>query len=75
MPTDFMRSVTVVTEDSGWADFLSTVLFLMPYEEGRSLADSLEGVEALWVLNDRSIKMTDGLKDKARSQGATNPSE
>ncbi len=73
MPTDYMRSVTIITEDSGWADLLSTVVFLMPYEEGRAFVDALEGVEALWVLNDRSVEMTDGIKKAARSQGATNP--
>ncbi|NLD52780.1 MAG: FAD:protein FMN transferase [Clostridiales bacterium] len=73
MPTDFFRSVSIVTESSAYADLLSTCLFLMPYEEGRVFVESLEGVEALWILNDRSIRMTDGLKDKASSQGASNP--
>lgn len=75
MPTDFMRSVTIVTEDSGWADLLSTVLFLMPYEEGKEFVKNLNGVEALWVLNDRSVYMTEGLVSKARSLGASNPSK
>ena len=75
MPTDFMRSVTIITEDSGYADLLSTAVFLMPFEEGIMLVDKLQGVEAVWVLNDRSVVMTEGIKNSARSQGATNPSE
>ena len=70
-PSHFMRAVTIVAEDSGWADILSTAVFLMPYEEGRAFVDALEGVEALWVLNDRTVEMTDGMRGMARSQGAT----
>lgn len=73
MPSDHMRSVTVITEDSGYADLLSTALFLMPYEEGRAYVDGLDGVEALWVLNDRTVHMTEGLQQSARSLGASNP--
>ena len=73
MPSDFMRSVTVVTEDSGLADMLSTALFLMPWEEGLAfLKDFDQPVEAVWLLHDGSLVMTDGAKKMAHSQGAGN---
>lgn len=71
MPGDFMRSVTVVTKDSGYADLLSTTLFLLPYEEGRTLVDSLPDVEAYWILQDGTCCYTDGLKAHLMSEGAT----
>ncbi len=71
MPANFFRSVTVVAENSMYADFLSTELFLLPYEEGLELVKSLKGVEALWVFNDRTVHMTEGMKPYAHSMGAT----
>ncbi len=47
-PSEYWRSVSIVCEDSGLADALSTALFLMPYEEGKTLLESVEA-EALWV--------------------------
>lgn len=62
-PAVHFRSVSIITEDSGLADFLSSAVFLMEYEEGLELIHSLDGVEAIWLLEDGKIKMSDGLKD------------
>lgn len=62
-PADNFRAVTVITPDSGLADFLSTRLFLLSYEEGRALIDSLPAAEALWCFPDGSLRMTDGYRE------------
>ena len=72
MPGDYYRAVTVIAKDSGAADFLSTAVFLMPYEEGKNLIDSLEGVEAIWVMPDGTVNATDGAQKIMKSRGATN---
>lgn len=75
MPGDYFRAITIITEDSGAADFLSTAVFLMPYEEGKNLVDSLDGVEAVWVMPDGGVEATDGAKKIMKSQGATGGSK
>ncbi len=71
MPSRYFSAVTVVANDSGSADFLSTALFLLPYEKSRALADSLDDVEVLWIMPDGSTQFTSGLKQIMRSFGAT----
>ena len=52
MPADQYRSVSVICQDSGLGDVLSTALFCMNIEEGMAFAESLENVEVLWVFED-----------------------
>lgn len=61
-PAYYVRSVTVVTEDSGLADFLSSTLYLMSVDDGLALINSLNvDVDAVWLTNDGKIIHTSGL--------------
>ncbi len=72
MPANFFRSVSVLTPDSGLADFYSTTLFLLPLEEGKKAA-AAAGVDVLWVLPDGTLVATDGMKAVLKTLGgATN---
>ena len=51
LPGTFWRSVTIVCANSGLADALSTVLFLLPLDEGQVLLEKC-GAEAMWVDSD-----------------------
>ena len=62
MPSVYFRSVTVITNNSGLADSLSTALFTMSYEDGLSLVNKLGGVEVLWITKDGTQYRTDGLE-------------
>ena len=59
-PSDYMKSVTVVTDDSAYADFLSTYLFLLPVDDGIKYVNKLDNVEAIWYLNDDTTKESNG---------------
>jgi len=61
MPARFMRQATVIAGNSGYADYLSTLLFLSPPADALALAERLEGVEAVFVLNDGTIQRTTGV--------------
>jgi thiamine biosynthesis lipoprotein len=61
-PAEYFGSVTVITEDSGLADALSTALFCMSYEEGLALISSIGGAEAVWIYENGEIKTTSGIK-------------
>ena len=69
MPATENRAVSIVCEDSGVADIVSTAVFLLPYEEGLELVERLDGVEALWVRADGEVCMTEGMRAMSRSGG------
>ena len=62
-PGEKYLSVSVLTEDSGLGDALSTSLFLMDFDEGKRLVDSLENVEAMWVMPDGKQQYSENFKN------------
>ena len=61
-PGNYCRSLTIVTENSGLADFLSSTLFLMSPQDGLDLINRLNvEVEAIWLLEDGQILHTNGI--------------
>ena len=72
-PAKYHRSVSILTEDSGLADALSTALFMMSVEDGKALIQSIregssplgadfkvEDLEAMWIDADGHQEYTDG---------------
>jgi thiamine biosynthesis lipoprotein len=55
-----LLAVTIITDNSMDADALSTAVFVLGYEKGRTLVESLEGVEAVFVFDDMSVRKTAG---------------
>ena len=62
-PACTFRSTTVVGDDAGLCDALSTALFLLPLEKGKALIEKTAGVEAFWILADGSTAESSGFSD------------
>lgn len=69
MPANHYRAVTVMVRDSGLADFMSSTVFILPYEESRKLVESIEGLEALWIFSDDRIEISKGMKEVMKKFG------
>jgi thiamine biosynthesis lipoprotein len=54
-------SVTIIAEGSMDADALSTSVFALGYKDGAALVESLKGIEAIFVFEDRSVRSTKGV--------------
>lgn len=63
MPGTNFQSVSVLSDDSGLADALSTALFTMTYDEGISLIEKISDVEAMWVLPDGQQRYSSNFND------------
>lgn len=62
LPGTKYLSVSVITNDSGLGDAMSTALFIMGYEEGKKLVENTENLEAMWVLPDGTQLYSSGFK-------------
>lgn len=63
MPANEFASVSILTGDSGVADALSTSVFNMSFEDGLKLVNSMEGVEAVWIMHDGTIRYSDNFEE------------
>ena len=61
-PGKHWNAVSVVCEDSGLADALSTALFLLPKEEGEKIAKQ-NGAVACWIASEEEIFYSEGFKE------------
>jgi thiamine biosynthesis lipoprotein len=59
-----LLSVTAAADSSADADALSTALFCLGYEKGSALLNSVPGAAAIFVFEDRSVKLA-GATDKS----------
>ncbi len=67
MPSAYFTAVSVITQDSGLADELTTIIYNMPLEKGKALIESLEGTEAMWVMKDGTLEYSSGFEAYIKS--------
>jgi thiamine biosynthesis lipoprotein len=57
-----LLSVTIIADYSIDADGLSTTVFALGYEKGRALVEALANTEAIFIFEDRTVKITAGIE-------------
>lgn len=65
-PSTYWRAVTILCDDSGVADALSTALFIMPREQGQKLLDYYHAY-AMWIAPDGEIYYSPGFEEFIRT--------
>lgn len=65
-PAEKWRAVTIICDDSGLGDALSTALFLLDQEEGQKLLDECNA-HAVWVALDGELIYSPGFKELIRT--------
>lgn len=68
MPADRYSAVSIFTQDSKYADILSTAVFIMSVEDGTKLLENFNA-ECLWIMHDGSMQATDGYKNISKTMG------
>ena len=59
-----IMGVSIVCDKSIDADGLSTSVFLLGLEDGITLVESLDGVEAIFITKSKEVYLTSGMSDK-----------
>ena len=59
-PSSYVKSVTVIGEDSMLCDVYSTYLFLLPVEDGIRIVNDINDIEAIWYIDSDNIVRSDG---------------
>ena len=70
-PKNTYDGVSILCEDSGMADALSTAVFMMEPEEALAFIDTIPDAECILVTEDGQISMTEGFKAYLESCGVT----
>jgi thiamine biosynthesis lipoprotein len=63
MPVESAQSVTVLADDSLYADMLSTAVFVLGPDEGMEFIDNLDGVSAMIVDSDGNVLFSKGFPE------------
>jgi len=69
-PADYFTAVTIISNDSGLADMLSTAVFNMPFVQGKKLIENLPDTEALWIFKDEKIEYSSCFKNFIKNDSA-----
>lgn len=70
-PKNTYNGVSILCGDSGVADALSTAVFMLEPQDAIDFMNTIPGAEALVVLEDGSVQMTEGFKACLESCGVT----
>ncbi len=62
-PAPYCRSVTVVTNSAFWADYYSTLLFVLPWQKAMELVKSHPELNMVYVDTTGQLHVSSGLKD------------
>ena len=68
-----LTSVSIITDRSVIADGLSTAVYALGLEQGLALVNSLDGVEAIFLTEDRSVYASEGILDGSIAFKITHP--
>ena len=66
-----LTGVSIISDKSIDGDALSTTLFVLGLDKGIELANSLEGVEAIFVTKDKKVYIPTSLNDKFKLNGGS----